>query len=212
MFRRGNTSTRGAFEWYFRDLAVFYAVLPSAYPFSLSATGTLYLSRRCLRCRFVNRGKGRRFAPSYFVLLAVVFAFGAVVAVATTGVLILSGRTLQGVISYRFLYLLCVLYVWSMLSAGLLRAWLSFYVGPSGIHGRTFWGRARYLKWSDVGSADLLGPPFGRMLRIHSAQGGLPLWLPLFVRHRAELVNIVGEYTFEGHPILSEIGPKKPRA
>ena len=145
--------------------------------------------------------KPQTFRPSFAVILGLLLVLGALSAAVMTRILQESGAVGPSVWSLTFLRILLIIYLWAMVCTVFVVWTFSVRVGVEGIHGRTFWGQARSLKWADVITVRRIGPwPF-RFLRLFSKDGGAPLWMPLFVKRRKRLQDRIVMHTAAGHPL-----------
>ena len=127
--------------------------------------------------------------------------FGTIVAGVAVEVTRGLGYDFPGITSASFLWMLCLLYVWVLVCTPLVAVTYSIVIDGTGIHGRTFWGRKRFMPWEDMNRIRRLGVPPFTFLRFRTNAGGPPMWLPLFVSRRRKLRERVAAAVPEGHPI-----------
>lgn len=144
---------------------------------------------------------GKAFKPSFLPLFLILFGLGTATGAVLTAGLTGLGYALPGVVSYTFLRLLCIIYLWSAACAFLVARVLTVRVTPEGIYGRTFWSRARFVAWEDIITVRVIGFPPTRFLRLFSGDGGAPLWMPLFIKQRDQWHASILECAGEGHPL-----------
>jgi hypothetical protein len=142
------------------------------------------------------------YRPAFIWLFLAVFAAGAVSGALVSLVLQGFGYTLPGVISYTFLRLLCIIYLWAAAATLLLMWTFTVCVTSEGLHGRTFWGTTRFVPWDDVLVVRLAGMPPFRFLRVFSADGGAALWAPLFMKRRADFIAELRHRAGPANPVV----------
>ena len=131
------------------------------------------------------------YQPGFLLLFAPIFLFGAAVDAGFTVVLQAMGYLSYGVVSYTFLQLLAIIYFWAVVSAYILTKAFAVKLTGDAIRGRTFWGSARSLEWPNVADMRPLNIMGFRFLRIYPKEGGAPLWVPLFVKNKAEFLAAI---------------------
>jgi hypothetical protein len=145
------------------------------------------------------------YRPAFIPLFLVVFLAGTLCcAFAVLGLQLAEYRT-PGVLSFSFLRLLAIVYLWAMFCAFVVVWMLSVRVTSAGLRGRTFWGNASAIDWQDVQSVSRIGVPGLRFLRVHSFNGGAPMWLPTFLRKRDEFRRRVTASVSESHPLRTAL-------
>lgn len=145
------------------------------------------------------------FRPAFLPIFFAVFLAGAVCCAVLTVILDFADYRLPGVISYTYLRILAIVYLWAMVCAVLIVWVLSVRVSSAGIRGRTFWGTACAIDWQDMKSAVPTGFPGFRFLRLYAFQGGAPMWVPLFLRKRDEFRARVLSSVSDSHPIREAV-------
>lgn len=133
----------------------------------------------------------------FFGLLVFGTAVAALVVEITRGL----GYDLPGITSATFLWMLCLLYIWVMVCTPVIAFAYSIAVDARGIHGRTFWGRKRFMAWEDMNRIRRVGMPPFRFLRFRTNAGGPPMWIPLFVSGKSRLQKRIAATVPKGHPI-----------
>lgn len=141
------------------------------------------------------------YRPPFFPVLMVFFVLATLCAALATYALAEMGFEMPGVLSYAFLELVCLFYVWALVCAGVAIWYMTVRLSGDGIEGRTFWGNKRKIGWYNVSDARPIRPGFGRFLRVYSAAGGPPIWMPLFVKRRKALYAELVAYAGPEHPI-----------
>ncbi len=131
------------------------------------------------------------YQPGFLLLFTPIFLFGAAVGAGLTMALHAMGHLGYGVVSYTFLQLLCIIYLWAVVGAYIVAKATAVKLTDDVIRGRTFWGRARSLEWPNVSDMRPLNIMGFRFLRIYPKEGGAPLWVPLFVRKKAEFLAAI---------------------
>jgi hypothetical protein len=131
------------------------------------------------------------YQPGFLLLFAPIFLFGATVGAGLTIALQAMGHVGYGVVSYMFLQLLSIIYLWAVVGAYIVAKLFAVKLTGDAIRGRTFWGTARSLEWSNVSDMRPLNIVGFRFLRIYPKEGGAPLWVPLFVKKKAEFLAAI---------------------
>lgn len=145
--------------------------------------------------------KAETYRPSLVVIFFGLLVFGTIVAAVVVEITRGLGFDLPGITSATFLWMLCLLYVWVLVCTPVIAFAYSIAIDGRGIHGRTFWGRKRFMGWEDMNRIRRLGVPPFRFLRFRSNAGGPPMWIPLFVSGKKRLHQRVAAAVPDGHPL-----------
>lgn len=144
--------------------------------------------------------------PSFFVVFGILVTMACACAATVWTVLDLLDYVSIGVVSYTFLRILCIVYLWALVCTLAIRQGMSIRIGVRGIRGRTFWGRNRFLAWEDMNRSGRLGIAPIRFLRVTTNAAGPPMWVPLFLGHGKRFQSQVAEYAGENHPVTGLVG------
>lgn len=142
------------------------------------------------------------YRPPFLPVLALVFAAAVVAACVITWGMAFFGLPVPGVISFTFLKLLCVFYLWAVVMAFMIVQSMTAAVLPEGIRARTFWGVSRTIPWGDMASVDRIGLGPARFLRLFPESGTSPLWIPLFMKSLAAFREETRTYIGAKHPLF----------
>ena len=143
--------------------------------------------------------------PSFLLVFAMLVLLGSGCAAVVWIVLERLEYASVGLVSYTFLRILCIVYIWALACAVAIRQGMSIRIGARGIRGRTFWGRHRFLVWEDMNRSRRLGIAPLRFLRVTTNAAGPPMWVPLFLGQRKRFRSQVVEYAGEGHPVTEMV-------
>lgn len=150
--------------------------------------------------------EAQAYYPSFFLVFVLLALLGCGCAAGVWVILERLEYASVGLVSYTFLRVLCVVYLWALVCTVAIRQGMSIRMGAGGIRGRTFWGRNRFLAWEDMNRSTRLGIAPLYFLRVTTNAAGPPMWVPLFLgqreRFRAELV----EYAGVSHPVAELVG------
>lgn len=135
------------------------------------------------------------FRPSVLFVMACTFVLGSVASAGFCEVLRLFGREAPAVFSYAFLWLLCILYLWSMGWAVAVSRALTVRISPEGVYGRSFWGRRARVSWQDVASVKTASLWPMRFWVVFPSNEGAPIWIPLFVKDKEKFRDAFLEWT-----------------
>jgi len=72
-------------------------------------------------------------------------------------------------------------------------------VNSTGVKGTNFWGKSKFVQWSNITSAkkfNLIGLKF---VRLFPRDGSLPLWIPLFLNKMSEFKDLTIKLSPEGN-------------
>lgn len=145
------------------------------------------------------------FQPAFLFFFSVVLAVATLVGVIVGVALILFGVKFPGVRSAAFLQLVSVIYIWAVVSTLIATRIYAFRVTSVGIEGRTFWSQPKFLAWEDMASARVvyMGPL--RFARVFPRDGSSSLWVPLFIKKRAEFEEMVARFGTTSHPLFPHL-------
>lgn len=144
--------------------------------------------------------------PSFFLVFVVLVLLGCGGAAAVWVVLGQMDYVSLGLVSYTFLRILCVVYLWALMCTVAIRQGMSIRIGARGIRGRTFWGRPRFLSWEDMNRSRRFGIAPFLFLRVTTNAAGPPMWMPLFLAHRKRFQTQLAECAGANHPVIELIG------
>lgn len=145
--------------------------------------------------------KGNAYRPSFMLMFTLLFVLGAASGAGSTAAMEELGLSPHGILSYAFLRLLCIIYLWASVCALIMVQTLAIRVTQDGIYGRTFWGKARYLAWEDVSTVAMTRTPPLRFMRLFSEDERAPLWVPWFIRKRGRFRQDVLTRVSQDHPL-----------
>ena len=150
---------------------------------------------------FSMHESGHKYAPSFIQVLLAVFVFGCVCGMLFTAVLESLSRPIPGILSFTFLKILSIIYLWAMICAFVLAQTLAVHVTQAGIRARTFWGVSKSLDWSGIARVERVGFAWLGFLRLHPEAGGGPLWVPLFLKNREGFRAEALSHVSAAHPL-----------
>jgi hypothetical protein len=99
----------------------------------------------------------------------------------------------------------------SVMPLGLLAAWgTSLYftavLSAEGIHGHSFWGSRRFIRWQDMAEARTFTLLNLRWLRVYSDAEGRVTWLALSQARKREFVEELRRLAPPSSPVLKHLG------
>ncbi len=150
------------------------------------------------------------YKPSFMLMFALLFLLATASGAGSTAAMEKLGLNPHPIRSYAFLRLLCIIYLWAALGALIIAQTLAIRVTQGGIHGRTFWGRARYIAWEDMTTAAMTRTPPLRFMCLGAEDGRAPLWVPWFIRKRGLFRQDVLAKVAEDHPLRNILAPEGP--
>lgn len=145
------------------------------------------------------------FHPPFIYVFVRVFLFGLLVGAALTFAVRITGMTAIGVVSWTFLQLICILYIWAVVSALVLIKMLAVRVCADGIWGMTFWGSRRFLPWDVLTDVRPLTLWPLRFWRLYPLDGTAPVWVPQFLKNREGFSASVLGKTELGNPLRTHL-------
>jgi hypothetical protein len=97
------------------------------------------------------------------------------------------GYPLPGVVSWTYLQLLCIVYVWALVCTPFCMWVLTVRVDGTAIEARTFWGRKRRVAAADITELRRRGPgPIGFWI-VRDRTSQPPLWISRALRKAGPL-------------------------
>ena len=127
--------------------------------------------------------------PGLVAVMGVMFVLSAVLAAIIATILQAVGRDAPELVSWSFLHVLCVVYVWSMVCTPVILWTLTVRIGPEGVTARTFWGTQRTVAWTEIAN---VRPRWGFWI-VYSKDTYPPLWLGRFLQRRRAIAKALGQ-------------------
>lgn len=123
----------------------------------------------------------RTLRPRLFAVFFALLAAGSVLALLANLSLHALGYTLPGVVSWPFVRVLMIAYLWALICTPVCVLMFSVRLDDEGLTARTFWGKKRSVAWTDMAAVKTVGGIVGFwVVKTHTP--GAPLWVSRFIQ------------------------------
>lgn len=123
----------------------------------------------------------RTLRPRLFAVFFALLAVGSLLALLVNLSLHALGYTLPSVISWSFVRVLLLAYLWALVCTPVCVLVFSVRLDDGGLTGRTFWGRKRRVEWTEIDAIKEFGGRFGFWV-LRTATPSAPIWVTRLIQ------------------------------